>query len=421
MRLFDFNSPTRPKVKWMVSMIKKIVAWTMLCMVAAPVALAESQIGSWDQVVAAAKGQTVYWNAWAGDSRTNDFIEWASAEVKSRFGVEVVHVKISDTSEAVTRVIAERSAGNDENGAVDLIWINGENFSTMKQNGLLFGPWAESLPNFPLTDPDNNPGVRADFTIPVEGFEAPWGKAQVVFYFDAADLSQPPLSMPELLAWAQAHPGRFTYPGPPDFLGSTFLKQALIELTPDRSKLYAPVNKADFAAATKPLWAFLDKLHPVLWRSGRAFPANGSELRQLMSDNELSIGFSFNPGEAASAVASGEFPGTVRSYILQSGTIGNVSFLGIPYNSKNKAGAMVLSNFLLSPEAQSRQHNPRYLGMTTVLAVEKLDAPSRALFDDIEHNSAALRPEELGRALSEPHPSWMEELEKEWQRRFIGK
>ena len=402
-------------------MIRRTLAAAFLWLSMTTVALAEPVSGDWKQVLLEAEGQTVYWNAWAGDQRTNEFIDWARSEVKVKFGVNVVHVKISDTSEAVTRVIAEKIAGNDDDGAVDLIWINGENFATMKQNSLLYGPWAESLPNFHLTDPDNNPGIRADFTIPVEGYEAPWGKAQVVFYFDAAELSHPPLSMPELLAWSQAHPGRFTYPGPPDFLGSTFLKQALIELAPDRSKLYAPVVEAEFADVTKPLWAFLDELHPALWRSGRAFPTSGAELRQLMSDNEISIGFSFNPGEAASAVANGEFPDTVRSYVLQFGTIGNVSFLAIPYNSKSKAGAMVLTNFLLSPEAQSRQHNPLYLGMTTVLAVEKLEKSAKGLFDNIEQNSAALRPEDLGKALDEPHPSWMEKLEEEWQKRFSSK
>ena len=31
----------------------------------------------WENVLAAAKGQTVYFNAWGGDERTNSFIAWA--------------------------------------------------------------------------------------------------------------------------------------------------------------------------------------------------------------------------------------------------------------------------------------------------------------------------------------------------------
>ena len=53
-----------------------------------------AQDAQWREVLAKARGQTVYWNAWAGDDRTNAFIAWAGAETLRRFGVRVVHVKI---------------------------------------------------------------------------------------------------------------------------------------------------------------------------------------------------------------------------------------------------------------------------------------------------------------------------------------
>ena len=142
----------------------------------------------------------------------------------------------------------------------------------MKRNGLLFGPWAESLPHFPLTDPDNEPAVREDFTVPVEGYEAPWSRAQVVFYHDSADVADPPTTMAGLLDWAKGHPGRFTYPLPPNFLGSTFLKQALIALSGNDPALYREAQASDVGRVAAPLWTYLDALHPFLWRAGKAFP-----------------------------------------------------------------------------------------------------------------------------------------------------
>ena len=50
---------------------------------------------------------------------------------------------------------------------------------------------------------------------------------------DGDQVDAPPTSAAALLAWAKAHPGRFTYPKPPQFHGSSFLKQILLELTPD--------------------------------------------------------------------------------------------------------------------------------------------------------------------------------------------
>ncbi|MEZ5923871.1 MAG: ABC transporter substrate-binding protein [Hyphomicrobiaceae bacterium] len=372
----------------------------------------------WDTVLTAAKGQTVSFNAWGGEPRINDYIAWAGAEVEQRFGVKVNQVKLADTAEAVQRVLADKTVGNVTGGAIDLIWINGQNFAAMKANGLLFGPWANATPNYSLTEPERNKDITADFTVPVDGLESPWGRAQVVFYHDFETVTVPPKTMSSLLAWCGANPGRFAYPQPPDFLGLTFLKQALLELVPDRGPLYTPVEGQDFEMVTKPLWDFLDRLHPVLWRQGRAFPANSTELRRLFADQETKIGFTFNPGDASAAIANREFPPTVESYVLDGGTIGNVHFLAIPFNAANKEGAMVLANFLLSPLAQARKLDPSVWGDQTVLSVGTLPAADQALFDTLDLGHATLRPQALGTPIPEPHPSWMTAIEAAWLKRY---
>jgi putative thiamine transport system substrate-binding protein len=375
----------------------------------------------WKAVTEAARGQTVYWNAWGGDPRINDFIAWAGDRVETEYGVSVVQVKLNDTAEAVSRVVAEKAAGTVSGGSVDLIWINGENFASMKRNGLLFGPWSEDIPNFSLTRPDENPGVREDFTVPVDGLEAPWGKAQIVFYHDTELLPEPPKNLSAMLEWAKANPGRLSYPLPPDFIGSTFLKQVLLTLAEDTSPLYRPVEEETFDRVTAPLWNWLDAIHPHLFRQARSFPTNGTEMRNLVADGELSIGFTFDPADASSAIASGELPDTVRTYVLEGGTIGNVHFVAIPFNAAHKEGAMVLANFLLSPEAQARKQDPAVWGSATVLAVDSLAPTDKALFDALDLGIATLKPEELGRFLPEPHPSWMERIEMEWAERYTRK
>lgn len=59
---------------------------------------------------------------------------------------------MTDAAEVVKRVQTEVQAGRKEKGSVDLIWVNGENFKNLKQAKLLFGPWAEQLPNWKLVD-----------------------------------------------------------------------------------------------------------------------------------------------------------------------------------------------------------------------------------------------------------------------------
>ena len=382
---------------------------------------AEPDPANWDEVLADAKGETVYWNAWGGSQNINVYIEWAGEELKQRYGVELVHVKLDDTANAVAKVVAEKAAGKDEGGSVDLIWINGENFASMKEQGLLFSPgWAEDLPNWQYVDVENKPTIRTDFTIPVDGLESPWGMAKLVFFYDQArtDAATLPTDAKSLLEWAKTNRGRFSYPQPPDFIGSSFLKQILSEVVEDRSVLLQPVEDATFEETVAPLFAYLDELHPLMWRSGRAYPQNYPAMKQMLADGEVDIIFAFNPSEASSAIANGELPDTVRSFTFPDGTLSNTHFVAIPFNAASKAGALVAANFLISPEAQARKQDPKVWGDPTVLAMEKLGADDRARFEALDLGVATLRPDELGPAIDEPHPTWMERLEGEWKRRY---
>jgi putative thiamine transport system substrate-binding protein len=372
----------------------------------------------WPAIVEKAKGQKVYFNGWGGSDVINDYIRWAGEQVKERYGVEVIHVKVSDIGDVVGRILAEKSAGRTSGGTVDLVWINGENFRAMKEQGLLPPPYTQLLPHYQLVDTDNKPTTLFDFTVPVENLEVPWGMAQLVFIYDSAKVASPPRSMQELLAFAQKNPGRVTYPALPNFHGTTFVKQALLELTPDPAVLSRPVGDADFAAVTAPLWSFLDTLHPLMWRGGKSFTDNSSEMKTLLADGEIDISLTFNPNDASNAIARGELPESVRTYVHEGGTIGNTHFLALVFNSSNKEGAMVFADFLMSPEAQARKADPAIWGDPTVLALDKLNDQQRKLFTEIKEGAATLSPAELGKVRLEPHGSWVEALEQAWIARY---
>jgi putative thiamine transport system substrate-binding protein len=373
----------------------------------------------WSEIVATARGQTVYWNAWAGDEHTNAFIAWAGDSVKTRFGIAIEHVKLKDTAEAVTRVVAEKAAGRDGGGAVDLIWLNGPNFLAMKEQHLLYGPFAGTLPNFALVDVAGKPSNLVDFTVPVGGFASPWRLAQLVYVHDEARTKDVPRSIPAMLDWARRNPGRLAHPTVRNFLGATFLKQALYELTPDPTILQHPTDDARFATATAPLWAWYDALKPLLWRGGKEFPASGPAARQLLNDGDIDLTVSFNPAEAAVSIAGGLLPDSARVYTMDRGTIGNTSFVAIPYNAAHKEAAMVVANFLLEPATQAHAQDLRGMGNFTVLDLAKLTPADRRLFADLATSPAMPTNEELGPILLEPHPSWMTRIAAEWERRYV--
>lgn len=375
---------------------------------------------TWEDTLAKARGQTVYWNAWGGDDRTNAFIAWVGEETEKRYGVSVEQVKLSDTAEAVTRVLAEKAAGKTEGGSVDLIWINGPNFLSMKENGLLHGPFVEGLPNARYLDLSPGSAASVDFTVPVEGLESPWRLAKFVFNYDSARVSEPPRSMPALLDWAKANPGRFTHPQVSNFMGATFLKQALVELTPDASVLQQPATDENFEAATAPLWAWYDALRPNLWQQGQTYPESPAIQQRLLNDAEIDFTMSFDPASAAAAIAEGDLPETVRTYTMDIGAIGNISFVAIPFNAANREGAEVVANFLLEPETQARAQDITVLGSFSVLDETKLSDEQKALFTALPTSEALPTNEELGKTLLEPHASWMTRLTEEWARRYTN-
>jgi putative thiamine transport system substrate-binding protein len=385
--------------------LKTVVAASMF-----PVVSKSGFAGDWTALVAEAKGQTVFFNAWAGSEAINAYIAWAGEQVKTRFGITLNHVKITDAAELVRRVRDEVKAGAAQ-GSADLVWINGENFRAMKADKLLFGPFATTLPNFKYVDVEGKPTTLVDFAEPTDGLESPWGMAQLTFFGDGVKISKPPQSMTELVEFAKANPGRVSYPAPPDFHGTTFVKQALLETITDRSVLAQPATKESLAAVSAPMFALLDALRPHLWREGKQYPQSQAQLKQMLADGELIMALTFNPNDAANLVATKELPVTTISWQYSAGTIGNTHFVAIPVNSKSTAAAQLVADFLISPEAQARKADLKTWGDPTVLAMAKLSTDEAKLFagGDVPGSVKAPAP-----AIPEPHGSWVPLIEAAW-------
>ena len=387
----------------------------------------DKSLSHWQQVQETGKNQDVYFYAWGGDPQINAYLQWAAEQVDDQYNINLVHVKLSDTSEAVSRVLAEKSANNNDEGSVDLIWINGANFATMSENSLLLKQWANKLPNFALTDPENNPTVNFDFGVPTNGMEAPWGQASLTFYYDRLSTDKPPTTLNELVNWTAQNPGRFSYPKPPDFLGMSFLKYALVMLHEQhdaqtgentKAQLNLPATEQNTDLVLDPLWTFLDDLHPTLWRKGEQFVQTGAQMRRLVDDTELSLAFTFSAPEVPAAVQRYDLPESIRSYAMSDGSLSNTHFVAIPYNASHPQAAQLVANFLMSPEAQAKKQTPSIWGDKTVLVQSTLDPEQQALFKNNRPHPSALPFDSIKRTVSEPHPSWVDAIMQGWQRRY---
>ena len=406
--------------------LRRWLIWTLLLLCPFINAQTLSEKTAWQQTLQDARDNSVYFYAWGGDPQVNRYLQWVTKRVDNKYGINLEHVKLAQTSDAVSRVLAERSAGNTSAGQVDLLWINGLNFATMATNKLLEANWVSNLPNFALTNPDQNPAMTMDFGMPTNGMEAPWGRAALTFYYNSASISTPPTTLQQLLTWSELNPGRFTYAKPPDFLGLSFLKYALIILNQQQDvsiyeQLYIAPTAQSERQLLSSLWTFLDKLHPHLWRQGRYFVSDGTSIRRLVGDSELDLGFTFSASDIPGAVDRFDLPLSIRSYAMKDGSLSNVHFVTIPVNAKHKAGAKVVANFLMSIEAQAKKQQPSNWGDRTVVDLSLLAPDKQLMFSSLQQHPSALPELDTSPSLSEPHPQWSAVISKEWEKRYGAK
>jgi putative spermidine/putrescine transport system substrate-binding protein len=320
---------------------------------------------TWDQIVSEAKGGTVNFFMWGGADNINRYVsEYLGKTLKDQYDITLNRVGINDTSDVVNIVLGEKQAGVTDQGKVDLIWINGENFRTMKQGGLAYCGYVDKLPNAALID-WTNLAIANDFGTPVEGCEVPWSRAQFALAYDSAKTT-PPADMPALIAWIKANPGQFTYPAPPDFNGAVFVRHVFYYAAGGVENLLGPFDQAKFDDVAAKTWTILNDLKPYLWRKGKTYPNTITQLNDLYSNGEVAMTFDYDASQFGLAVQEGRFVDTTRSYGLADGTIGNTNYTLIPFNSPNKAAAMVLQNLMISGEAQLEKAKPEVWGLSLI-------------------------------------------------------
>jgi putative spermidine/putrescine transport system substrate-binding protein len=368
----------------------------------------------WDSVVARARGETVTWRMWRGDPSINAYVDgWVAPEVKRRFGIEL-HAVEGQGAEIVNQLALEREAR--ATGSTDLVWINGENFLNLRRAGLLYGPWAGRLPNARYVD-STSPIVARDFERTPDGFESPWGRVQFALIYDSARTPSPPRTVAELERWIRAHPGRFTYDQ--GFAGVTFLKTLLYALNGGVERFQGGFDEARYAEGSERVWRWLRDVRPLLWREGRAYPPGVTDLHRLFANGEVDFSMSNNQNDVVTKVRQGIFPPTARALLLRDGTIANSHYLGIPAGAPNPAGAMVVADFLLSPEAQLRKARPEVWADGTVLDVARLPPEWAARFERLERDPRALPRDSLARyARPEVAAEYHERLAADWRERI---
>ncbi len=377
---------------------------------------------NWNQIAAQAKGQTVNMYMWGGGDTINRYIDdYVAPRLKQEAGITLHRVPVTDTKDIINKLLSDKQVGK-KDGSADIMWINGENFLAAKQNHLLWGPFVDKLPNYNQYVDTKSKNITYDWGESTDGFEAPWGSAQFVYIYDSNKVPNPPKSMPALAKWVKAHPGKFTYPSPPDFTGAAFMRQVMYQTTGGYEQYMKPLDKTSVTQKLQPAWNYLDGIKHDLWRQGTTYPSSISQLDQLFGNGEVWLDMSYDPASASNEIAKGMFPKTTRTYVMDDGTLANTHYLAISFNSTHQAAAMTAINFLESPDAQITKFDPKVWGDGLALDVQKLSAADQKRVTSIDRGIATLLPAELDRhQVPEIPGSYVDFLQEEWTQNVAKK
>lgn len=386
-------------------------------------AAAAIDYANWEAVLAAAKGQTVTWYGYGGDKNRNAWIEDVLAPaLKQKYGItlDLVGMNINDI---LTQLSGEMQA-NTKEGTIDFIWINGENFYSCKENGYLWGPFTSYVPNFNDYIDAESPEVTTDFGSPTEGFEAPYGKAQMQMWVNGAKITATPTDPKSFLAFCQENAGKVTYPQPGDFTGTAFVSCLIAGVIgKENFEKLSQFTKADATPDNvreiiEPGLEYLRSLNPYLWQKGTTFPADSTTVDTMYADGELIMSMGY--GAPQSKVDDGTLPASTKSFIFDTGTVGNSNFMAIAANAPHKSAALVAINEVLSPEMQQSIYQT--LGTITVLDTDRLSAEQKKSFDDVAPKSTQIPLDELlTHRIAEASGPAIPVIEKLWLNEVVGK
>lgn len=370
----------------------------------------------WDSVVERARGTEVVWRMWRGDPAINRYVdEWVAPRLAERYGIRLRAVE-GQGAELVNALVIEREARAP--GGADLAWINGETFYNLRREDLLQGPWAHALPSAALVDSASNIVMR-DFEQELDGFESPWGRVQFALIYDPVRTPEPPRTIEELARWIDAHPGRFTHDQ--SFTGITFLKVLMYANAGGVERFEGGFDETAYVAGRDSVLAWIEARRDRFWRAGRVYPFGVADLHRLFANGEIDFSMSNNQNEAVTKARQGVLPARARPLILRDGTIANAHYVGIPFNAPNPAGAMVVADLLLSPEAQLEKLRPEIWGDGTVLDLDGLPPSWRERFAEVEEAPAMVPQDTLSRyARPEVAPEYHERLQADWRERIRG-
>jgi putative spermidine/putrescine transport system substrate-binding protein len=350
-----------------------------------------------------------------GDDELNGYVNGYVKTELAELDITLNQVKINDTAEAVNKVLGEISAGKTDGGSVDLIWINGENFATLKQADAVECGYVEDLPSTEERRP-HQAGHRHRLRPAHRGLR---GAVAAGHQLAGLRLHRAHRGRREerrvAVRLVAGEPGRFTYPAPPDFTGSMAVRTFFFDAAGGADQFLGDFDEAKYDAAAPKLWERLNAVEPSLWRGGSTYPASGPEVRSCSRRTRSTPS---SPTARAASAPRGE--GHAAADDAQRGLRRRATSATTASPRSRRTPVTRLPRrcwptCCCRPEAALVNAGPEGAGFTSAIDLSRLPAAQRAS-SRARDSPYQVPPAELAaKTLPEVTSDYVNQLEKDWK------
>jgi putative spermidine/putrescine transport system substrate-binding protein len=213
----------------------------------------------------------------------------------------------------------------------------------------------------------------------------PYRASTVLLAYNSKTVTKVPKTLDELLAWIKANPGKFTYNVPSGGgSGNSFVQTVVdMNLTPEERVKMSLVEDKEIQKKWAKGLETLRELNKFTYGKNGTYPANNNATLNLLETGEVDMGTVWSD-MFASRKAAGTMPAHIRVVPIKNPSLtGGPAVLGIPSNGKNRTGARLLANFVLSPAMQNAIMSGDLKGIP-VLNGKRLDQKLFENFKDVD-------------------------------------
>lgn len=319
--------------------------------------------------------------------------------------------------EKLTKDLLSHKEDTEPKGDIDIAIINAEDFEKLKTLKLLYEPFSEKLPNYQkyMSSKDYS-NIKIGF-VDINDGAVPFTQRQLSYFYNGDLVFDPPEDLDSLQKFVVENPGKFSYPNPKTEEGKAFLQSVILSFVNEREFTDDKLSEKELRALILPAFEYLKELRPYLKGAGSFHPMDMKDYDSLFSKGEIYIIMSLDHLHGDKMIDELAYPDYTRAFEFIKSSVSDRTYAVIPSSSKNKSGAMLVLNSLLSFEMQESMYKNERFSSTPVFSKNNVDNDTKAKLDKKTKKKTVLKPSKMIEMRKNPIPDkYWNYILKEWQK-----